>query len=126
MSLFSAANWALRIGVAFAFLYPPYAALVDPTSWLGYFPHFVLATTQSMNIPDLVVLHGFGILEVVIALWILSGWRIYIPATLAVVILAAIVILDLSDFEVLFRDVSIALAAASLALGSLGHHNRGV
>ena len=126
MTLFSAANWALRISVAFAFLYPPYAALMDPTSWLSYFPHWMLTTAAGWGIPNLVVLHGFGVVEVIIALWILSGWRMYIPGTLAVVILALIVILDAGDFEILFRDVSIALAAGSLALGSYAHHTRGI
>lgn len=117
MNLFWAANLALRGGVAFAFLYPPYAALMDPTGWLGYFPHFVLTTAASMGIPELVVLHGFGILEVIIALWLISGYKVYYPAAAAVLMLAAIVVLDLRDFEVLFRDVSIALAAGALALG---------
>ena len=116
------ANWALRAAIAFAFLYPPYAALQDPTSWLSYFPHFVLATTQGLAIPDLVVLHAFGLLEVVLALWILSGWRVYIPATVAALILLAIVVLDFADFEVLFRDLALALAALSLALHSFARH----
>ncbi len=111
-----AANLALRVGLAFAFLYPPYAALIDPTSWLGYFPQFVLAATGSLGIPELVVLHGFGVVEVIIALWLLSGWRVYYPAAAATLILAAIVLLDYQNFDVLFRDVSIGLAALSLAL----------
>ena len=34
-------DWILRIGLAFAFLYPPLDAIVDPYSWLGYFPAFM-------------------------------------------------------------------------------------
>ncbi len=67
-------------------------------------------------VPDMVLLHGFGIIEVLIALWILSGWRILWPSIAATAILLGIVIFDYYNFEVLFRDLSIAAAALSLAL----------
>lgn len=103
----------LRIGVAFAFLYPPISALFDPYSWLGYFPSWMFG-----YVPDEVLLHGFGLLEVAIALWILSGWRIFWPSVAACALLIAIVVIDFYNFEVLFRDVSIACAALALALMS--------
>ncbi len=102
----------LRIGVAFAFLYPPYAALIDPYSWLAYFPGFV----HSWDINQLLLLHAFGILEVIIALWILSGYRIAIPATLATLMVLGIVVFNWADLDVLFRDLTIAAAALALAI----------
>jgi uncharacterized membrane protein YphA (DoxX/SURF4 family) len=111
-----AADIVLRVGVAFAFLYPPYAALGDPTGWLGYFPRFVLDFGASVGLSNLVMLHAFGVIEVVIALWLLSGKKIFYPAALAALMLAAIVIFDFRDFEVVFRDLSIAAAALALAL----------
>ena len=114
MSLFdrSVPYLILRIGVAFAFLYPPYAALIDSYSWLAYFPGFV----HSWNINQLLLLHAFGVLEVVIALWLLSGYRIVIPATLATLMLLGIVVFNMPNFQVLFRDVSIAAMAIGLAM----------
>ncbi|MBI3630908.1 MAG: hypothetical protein HY221_01045 [Candidatus Sungbacteria bacterium] len=100
----------LRIGVAFAFLYPPYAALGDPVSWFSYFPEFI----KQSPIPEPVLLHGFGLVEVVIAVWILSGKRIFFPSAVATILLCAIVFFNLSGFDVVFRDL--ALAAMSLAL----------
>lgn len=102
-----------RIGLALAFLYPPYAALMDPVSWLSYFPQFVRGIATAAHVPDLVLLHGFGVVEVVIALWILFGRRLFYPSLAATVLLVVIVVLNLADFEVLFRDLSIA--ALSLA-----------
>lgn len=102
----------LRVAIAFAFLYPPIAALSDPDSWFGYFPKAI----QLLPIDHALLLHGFGLLEVLIALWILFGKRIRVPSILATVILSAIVALHLKSFDVLFRDVSIALAALALAL----------
>ena len=106
-----AANLAVRVGVAFAFLYPPFDALANPDSWIGYFPHVMRGF-----VPDLVLLHGFGLLEVVIALWLLSGIKIFWPALAATVLLLAIVFFNYQDFEVVFRDLSIAAASLALAI----------
>ena len=112
-------NLILRVGVAFAFLYPPFAALRDPVSWFAYFPAFMRGLA-----PELVLLHGFGLLEVIIALWILSGKRIFLPASAAVLILCAIVSFDFADFDVVFRDLAIAAAAAALAVDALPSKSR--
>src|SRR3989344_5428817 len=109
------AHLVLRAGVAFAFLYPPINALWNPESWLGYFPSWAFG-----YVPDLVLLHSFGALEIVLALWILSGWRIFWPSLTAFAMLAGIVIVDYYNFEILFRDVSIAAAALALALQERG------
>jgi uncharacterized membrane protein YphA (DoxX/SURF4 family) len=109
----------LRIAVAFAFLYPPIAALSDPISWFGYFPPLVTSIFHGVSsLPDVVLLHGFGIAEVVVAVWILFGRSVRTPAIIAAVVLFAIVgfNLDAANFSVLFRDVSIALAALALAM----------
>lgn len=106
------AQLILRIGVAFAFLYPPLHALGNPDSWIGYFPPFLL----SLGIRDTVLLHGFGVAEVILALWIWSGWKMFWPSVAAAALLVAIVALNLSQFEILFRDLAIACAAAALAV----------
>ena len=106
----------LRIGVAFAFLYPPISALSDPYSWIGYFPHFLRG-----YVPDMVLLHGFGLIETAIALWILSGKRIFWPSLAAVAMLVTIVAMNGFEFELLFRDLSIAAAALALVVVSYPH-----
>ncbi|KND50349.1 MAG: hypothetical protein AB202_01690 [Parcubacteria bacterium C7867-007] len=100
----------LRIGVAFAFLYPPIDALSNPDSWIGYFPAFI----NTVPVDPMLLLHGFGVLEVIIGLWILSGWKIRIPSVIAAILLLAIVVFNGAQFPILFRDVSIALAALAL------------
>jgi hypothetical protein len=118
------AQLLLRAAVAFAYLYPPYAEIGDPTSWLAYFPQFVLQIADSLHVPHLVLLHGFGVLEVVIAVWILWGWRLYIPATAAALLLAGIVSFNLNQFDLLFRDLAIAAAALALAMDAWMRNNR--
>ena len=97
----------LRLGVAFSFAYPPIAALIDPDAWIGYFPSFLPASET--------FLHAFGLFEIVIAVWILFGKRIWIPSLVAALALLAIVVFNLRQFDILFRDVSIALMALALA-----------
>lgn len=106
-------NLLLRIGVAFAFLYPPIDALSNPDSWIGYFPKFMHGLA-----PDAVLLHGFGIVEVVIALWILSGRKIFWPSLVAAIMIVSIVLFNLNNLEVLFRDLSIAMMALALAVNA--------
>ena len=102
----------LRVGVAFSFLYPPINALFDPYAWSGYFPTFLLSIAGPY---ELILLHAFGILEVLLALWILFGKNIRIPSAIAAFVLLLIVALNANQFPVLFRDLSIALMAGALA-----------
>ena len=101
----------LRLGLAFAFFYPAISAVFNPFSWIGYFPHFLRGI-----VPDPVLLYSFGTVEVVIALWILSGWKIFWPSGAAALMLLAIVSFDLSEFQVVFRDLSIAAIAVTFAI----------
>jgi uncharacterized membrane protein YphA (DoxX/SURF4 family) len=108
----------LRLGVAFAFLFPALNAFLDPYAWIGYFPPFLMGI-----LPDELLLHGFGILEILLALWILSGRRIFIPSLVATVMLFAIVLFNLRDFQVLFRDIPIAFMALILTLQHRPHRS---
>jgi uncharacterized membrane protein YphA (DoxX/SURF4 family) len=110
------ANLILRLGVAFAFLYPPINAIFDPYTWIGYLPHFARSIAHIGGVSDIVLLHAFGLLEVIIALWILSGKKIFLPSLAATGILLVIVGLNLQDFQIIFRDVSIAAAALALSV----------
>lgn len=101
----------LRLGVAFAFLYPPLDAFLNPYSWIGYIPGF----TRGI-VPDMVLLHTFGIIEIILAVWILSGRKIFWPCIVATGILLVIVLFNLPDFEVLFRDIALAAMTLALAL----------
>lgn len=109
----------LRIGVAFSLLFPPIAALSDPYSWIGYFPGFLVTLAAGQ---DMLLLHAFGILEVLLALWILFDKRIVIPSALTAIMLLAIVAFNLPLFDTLFRDISIAFMAGALLVLHLRHH----
>lgn len=105
------AELLLRIGVAFAFLYPPVAAYFDPLSWVGFFPQFL----RDMVGNDTLLLHAFGVLEIAVALWILFGKHIFIPSLLAAAMLAGIIVFNWGAMDIIFRDVSILAMALALA-----------
>ena len=100
----------LRIGLAFAFLYPAVSGFFNPEAWIGYFPVFILDVVPN----ELVLLYGFGIIEIIIGLWILSGKYIFYPSAAAALLLAAIVLFNINQMDVLFRDVSILAMAIAL------------
>ncbi|MDP3726057.1 MAG: hypothetical protein Q8R36_02575 [bacterium] len=102
----------LRIGLAFAFLYPAISAIFNPFAWIGYFPSF--AHTIIPN--DTLLLHLFGFTEAVIGLWLLSGKNIFYPSIAAAVFLFLIVVFNLSQMDVVFRDLSIFAIAVALAI----------
>ena len=105
----------LRIALAFSLLYPALRAVQNPSAWIGYFPPFVLNGAATLGISPTVLLHAFGFIEVVLALWILSGKKILIPALSAAAMLAGIIICNLAQFDILFRDISILIIALVLA-----------
>lgn len=107
----------LRMGLAFALLYPPLNALGDPNAWVGYFPQFMRGVVE-----DTLLLHLFGVLEVLLAVWILSGWKVWLPSLATAGLLLGIVVFNIPEFQVLFRDISIAAMALALALMHLPRH----
>jgi len=115
-----AAELMLRIGLALSFIYPALSALVDPYAWIGYFPSAVL-TLASGN--DLLFLHVWGTCQVLLALWVLFGTRIFVPSIVMAIALVLIVIANPAQFPILFRDLSIALAAGALAWMHRPHGN---
>ncbi|MEX1027363.1 MAG: hypothetical protein WD049_05060 [Candidatus Paceibacterota bacterium] len=112
MKRYRTAHIILRSAVAFSFAYAAIAAYLDPISWAGFLPGAV----ELLPLSKLTILNAFGVLEIVIALWLLSGVRVLVPAVLAAVLLAGIVFTNLPLFEVLFRDLALAGAAVALAV----------
>jgi hypothetical protein len=102
-------SYLLRIAVVFSFLYPPIAAWFAPDNWIWFVPDFI-----EIFIDKGIFLHIFGLVEIAIALGILFLKNPFWPSLGAIVILLAIIILDWSTFDVVFRDISILLAALAL------------
>ncbi len=113
MSRITTIEKLLRVGVAFSFIYPPISAFFNPYAWIGYFPSWFI---QISPIESITLLHLFGFVEVIIGIWILFGKQIRIPAFAAVLFLFSIIIFNLNQMDVLFRDIPILLMALCLTL----------
>lgn len=100
----------LKLGVAFAFIYPALSAFIDPSQWIGYVPMWV-----EQIIPRELFLPIFSTIEIIVALGVLF-WNNPIPSIVAGMMLVSIIIFNRNEFSVVFRDLSIATMAFGLAL----------
>jgi len=111
-----ASNLLLRIAIAFSFLYAAYGFWQNPNDWIGYIPPIA----QNLGFTQSVLLMLIAGVHLIIALWILSGWRIFLPSVIAAIFLFSVVYFNWNQLDILFRDISIGLAALALALSSRG------
>ncbi len=107
----------IRIALAFTFLYPAYGFWKHADAWIGYIPPFVknAGILAQAGISQNTLLLLIALFHIVIALWLLSGWRIFIPSLISAIYLGSIVYFSQNQLNVLFRDVSLALVALALA-----------
>lgn len=102
--------WLLRMGLAFVFLYAGAAMIINPLDFMGYIPTVIGGRSAT------ILLHAFAVYEFVLAAALLSRRFAYHASLAAVLTLTTITLTNLGSFEVLFRNVAIAFAAASLAV----------
>ncbi len=104
----------LRIGVAFAFIYPAIAAYFNPLAWIGFFPLFVRDFFPS----DTILLGMFGLSEILIGMWLLAGKKIFIPSAIATLYLFGIIVFNWALMDIIFRDIPILLTTLALTIWS--------
>src|SRR5262249_41574603 len=110
----------LRVGMAFVFLYASIEIYLNPSNILKYIPKFVLDI-----VPHQPFLDAFGVAEILLAIWLVSGWKGIYPAALSVAILIAICAFNPEYFQILFRNVAIAFGGLALiVLEITNHHSR--
>ena len=103
------ASVLLRFGLAFVFLYAAVAGFIAPQNWVGYLPGFATAI-----LPANVLLAILGLYEIILGLLLLFKGDVHWPALLAFLTLVGITFVNLSQFDVVFRDVGLAFAALAL------------
>lgn len=59
-------------------------------------------------------LPSFGVIELVLALWLISGWKGQYPSFLAFLMMAGIVAFNMEHFNILFRNVAIGFGSLAL------------
>ncbi|HVX24394.1 MAG TPA: DoxX family membrane protein [Candidatus Saccharimonadales bacterium] len=100
----------LRFGLAFVFAYAAIGSLMHPSVWIGYLPSFLLHMQHAGSLLKL-----FAIYEIILALWLLSGWWVRYAALLTTASLLGIVLAQPADLMITFRDVGLMFMALALA-----------
>ena len=108
------ARWFIRYGLAFVYGYAAVEIYLHPANFLKYVP----PTVQSLLPTDLFLL-VFGIFEIFLVLWLISGKKTEYAGFISFALMVGIIIPNTEYFNVLFRNVSIALS--SLALTALDY-----
>lgn len=103
----------LRIALAFALLYAAISSLIAPDNWVGWFPQFIFEI-----VPEHIALPIHSIAEIILALWLLSGWKTWIAASISALALITIVVFNIPQMDIVFRDIALAIAAIALTIGS--------
>lgn len=109
MNLNNIAKWCLRVGLAFVYLYASVEIFIAPEKFLKYIPQFMMTA-----IPTEIFLPAFAVIEVVLAAWLMSGWKCEYPSLLSVLMMAGIVAFNMDYFSILFRNVAIGFGAMAL------------
>lgn len=100
----------LRVGLATVLAYAAISSFASPEDWVGYFPGFMTDLVDS----DL-LLKLFSMLELSLAVWLLSGWRLELAGLACAVMFSGIVAANLALLEITFRDIGLVFASLALA-----------
>jgi uncharacterized membrane protein YphA (DoxX/SURF4 family) len=101
----------LRISLAFAFLYAAILGATHPFEWINYFPSIL-----RNHFPDQVLLNFYGLIELVIAGWLVWGNKIFIPSLSATILLFLGILVNLTQFNDFFRNISLLGTALALTI----------
>lgn len=99
----------LRAALALVFLYASISSFVHPDDWVGYLPQFARDHFNAH-----LLLHGFSVVEMVVALWLIWGKYVQWAALAAAALLAGIIVSNFSLFVITFRDAALLIAALAL------------
>ena len=113
MQNLKAVSLLLRLSIASVFLYAAVAATLQPQNWIYFLPQFLTSKFSSV-----LLLHGFSLFQLLLSMWILSGWKTFYAALLAALTLLGIITVNWGNIDILFRDFAIFFAAVALAVGS--------
>lgn len=109
------AHILLRIGLAGTLAYAAIASFITPTSWIGYFPLFLVKLTAPFLSQE-ALLGVFSVLELLLAVWLLSGYKAFFAGVVAAGLFGGILFANLGAMDLVFRDFGLILAALALAV----------
>ena len=102
-------SFFLRSGLTIVFLYAGIAALLDPIAWEGFIPQFIRHI-----IPADIFIHIHSTGNIIIGLWLLSNKKAFYPSVLAALAMLSIIVFNIAQLDIVFRDVAIIFMAIAL------------
>lgn len=111
MSKSRLAIWFLRVGLAFVFAYASYEICVNPANFLKYTPNFIFKF-----VPQNLFLYSFGVAEIALAAWLLTGWKAEYSSLISVMLMVGIIVFNPEYFQILFRNVAIGFGGMALLM----------
>ncbi|HSX33285.1 MAG TPA: hypothetical protein VLF91_03040 [Candidatus Saccharimonadales bacterium] len=105
------ASLVLRVGLAFVFLYAAISALLHPLVWIGYVPNMVAKVVDPKA-----VLNLMSVIQIGVAAWLIFGKAVRYAGALAVLLLGGIILGNLNNLVITFRDIGLLLAAIAVVL----------
>lgn len=109
----------LRLSLGFAFIYAAISHYFSPDNWLQFYPDFM----QEIASENWYILLAF-LGELAFGLMIISGRLTYYLAILSALALSVILVFNLDQMFILFRDVSLIGASIALAVLHSGEHRK--
>ena len=104
----------LRLGIAFALLYPAVMSFVNPDKWTAFLPPVLTALVAPKNL--LMILAGYNLLFAILILVKPDpGWTI---CGILFITFIALAVLGYRDLDLVYQNISVGLA--TLALGLFG------
>lgn len=103
------ATFFLQGGLAFVLFYAAISSLYEPNAWVSYIPAFTTAIIPAST--SLVMVSFF---QIVLAVWLLSGFYMRYAALVTIALIGGLVVFNFDSFIVTFRDVGLILAACAL------------
>lgn len=101
----------LRISIAFTLLYAGISGFITPSSWVGFLPSFA---TNILHAETILII--FGVIEILVALGLLLMKNPFYPAILSALLVSGIIVFNIPQLSILFRDVPIVLMSIALAI----------
>jgi uncharacterized membrane protein YphA (DoxX/SURF4 family) len=105
----AAASLIIRIGLAAVFAYAAIDAFREPNAWISYIPHFVGSEANAKF-----ALYAASFIQLVVAGFLLANLYVRYVALIAILMLAGIMLTNLSTILITFRDIGLIGAAAGL------------
>ena len=106
---FITAKVLLGVGLAFVFAYAGISSLQQPLEWIAYVPHVLTHTVSATT-----AIRVIAVVELVLALWLLSGKYAKYAALVSAVMLIGIVVSNFGQMLITFRDVGLVFMALAL------------